>query len=106
MQLLQTHINQLTQACRAHQVEELYAFGSILTDKFTDESDVDLIVSIEANDPMDYAEHYFELKFEIERILDRGIDLLEAKAVKNPLFEKVVNQEKRVVYAKENKRVA
>jgi predicted nucleotidyltransferase len=30
-------------------------------------------------DPIDYAEHYFDLKFKLENLLDRPIDLLEEK---------------------------
>jgi len=46
---------------------------------FTDKSDIDLIVDIDSNDPLDYADHYFNLKFALEELLNRQIDLLENK---------------------------
>jgi predicted nucleotidyltransferase len=87
-------------------VDELYVFGSILSDKFNSESDIDFIVSIISNDPIEYAEHYFELKFELERIFNRKVDLLEQKAIKNKTFEAMVNNQKILVYARRNQGLA
>jgi hypothetical protein len=87
-------------------VDELYVFGSILSDKFNSESDIDFIVSIISDDPIEYAEHYFELKFELERIFNRKVDLLEQKAIKNKTFEAMVNNQKILVYARRNQGLA
>lgn len=106
MGLLKKYREELEKACIAFQVDELYAFGSILTDKFKSDSDIDFIVSILSKDPIEYAENYFELKFELERLFDRKIDLLEEKAVKNKTFQNLVNQQKMLVYAKRNQGMA
>lgn len=87
-------------------VDELYAFGSILTEKFNAQSDIDFIVSIQSEDPIEYAENYFDLKFELENIFKRKIDLLEQKAIRNNTFENLVNQKKMLVYARRNQSVA
>ena len=71
MKLINKYREELEKACSAFKVEELYAFGSILTDKFKSDSDIDFIVSILSDDPIEYAENYFELKFELERIFKR-----------------------------------
>ena len=44
--------------CETHKVKTLYAFGSVLSDKFTIDSDIDLIVDFEALDILDYADNY------------------------------------------------
>ncbi len=75
-------------------VDQLFAFGSILTDNFNYKSNFDFIVSIRSNIPIEYAENSFELKFELEKIFNRKIDWLEQKAIKNNTFEKLVNQKK------------
>ena len=106
MDLINNKRQELEKACSTFKVEELYAFGSILTDKFHSESDIDFIVSILSNDPIDYAENYFELKFELEKIFKRKIDLLELKAIKNKTFETIINQQKTLVYARRDKSVA
>lgn len=84
--------------CDNHKVRRLYAFGSILTDKFNNNSDIDLIVDFENMDVVNYADNYFDLKFSLQRIFNRSIDLLEEKAIKNPYFKEAVNQSRQLVY--------
>jgi predicted nucleotidyltransferase len=106
MDLIKRHRNELDKACSTFNVNELYAFGSVLTDQFNIESDIDFIVSIASNDPIEYAENYFELKFELERIFNRKVDLLEQKAIRNKTFEQLVNKQKMLIYARRNQSVA
>jgi len=54
--------------CRKNKVKFLYVFGSVLTDRFTEKSDIDLIVDIDVSDPLEYADNYFNLKFALEEI--------------------------------------
>ena len=79
MNLIQNNINDIMNLCKTHKVKSLYAFGSVLTDKFNSESDIDLIVDFENLDILDYGDNYYELKFSLENILKRSIDLLEEK---------------------------
>jgi len=106
MELIHQYQEQLEKACLTFKVDELYVFGSILTDHFRPNSDIDLIVSILSEDPIEYAENYFNLKFELERIFNRPIDLLEKKAIKNKMFENLINQQKKLVYARKHQSVA
>lgn len=106
MELINTYRQELIQACQAAEVASLYVFGSILTPSFNQDSDIDFIVSIQSDNPIDYAENYFELKFALERIFSRKIDLLEAKAIKNQRFERLINEKKKLVYARRNQGVA
>jgi len=106
MKLINKYRKELNKACSKFKVDELYVFGSILTDKFKSDSDIDFIVSILSNDPIEYAENYFELKFELEKIFKRKIDLLEQKAIKNKVFENLVNQKKQLIYARQNQGMA
>lgn len=43
--------------CQQNKVRTLYVFGSVLTDKFNEKSDIDLLVDIDSNDPLDYADN-------------------------------------------------
>lgn len=106
MELIKQHKEELDKACITFKVDELYAFGSILTEKFNSRSDIDFIVSILSSDPIEYAENYFDLKFELERIFKRKIDLLEQKAIRNKTFENLVNKQKMLVYARRNQGMA
>jgi predicted nucleotidyltransferase len=106
MELINKHKKELYKACLTYNVDELYAFGSVLTGNFNPKSDIDFIVSILSKDPIEYAENYFELKFELEKIFKRKIDLLEQKAIRNKTFEELVNKKKLLVYARRNQSVA
>ena len=75
-----------------------YAFGSVLTEKFNKNSDVDLIVDFEQIDVIDYSYNYFELKFSLDDKLNRKINLLAQKTLKNPYFIKNLEQTKKLIY--------
>ena len=79
-------------------MKSLYAFGSVLTDRCNDRSDVDLIVNFHDIKLLDYADNYFDLKFSLEDIFKRPVDLLEEKAIRNPYFKKSVEQTKQLIY--------
>ena len=79
-------------------VKKLYAFGSVLTDNFNNESDFDLIVDFSNIAVEDYADNYFDFKFSLQDIFERPIDLLEEKALKNLYFRQSVYQNRKLVY--------
>ena len=98
MKRLYEYTNPIIELCKLHKVKTLYAFGSILTEKFNKESDIDFIVDFENLSVEDYVDNYFDLKFSLENILKRPVDLLEEKAIKNPYFKQNVNRQKQLVY--------
>jgi predicted nucleotidyltransferase len=98
MSILKTYKKQIFELCEAHKVRHLYAFGSVLTSNFSEDSDVDLIVDFNDIDVKDYADNYFDFKFSLQNVLNRQIDLLELQAIKNPYFKQVVDQSKELVY--------
>lgn len=98
MENLSPYLSAIQELCKLHGVKTLYAFGSILTDRFGMESDVDLIVDLYENDPLEYTEKYFNLKFGLEKILGRPIDLLEERSDLNPVVKKEIDRSKMVVY--------
>ncbi|TRX35393.1 nucleotidyltransferase family protein [Flavobacterium restrictum] len=98
MNLIERHNKDIQNLCKAHKVKSLYAFGSVLTDKFNNESDVDFIVDFQPLDVLDYGDNYYNLKFSLENVLERNIDLLEEKAIKNPYFRITLNQNKKMIY--------
>lgn len=81
-----------------NKVKTLFAFGSVLTEGFNSKSDIDLIVEIDEPDPLSYSENYFNLKFQLEKLFNRNIDLLEQKALKNKYLMEEINQTKVLVY--------
>ncbi len=98
MTLLDKHIGDIRKLCFDHKVKQLYAFGSVLTAKFNSESDIDLVVDFDPIDVSLYADNYFDFKFSLQNILNRHIDLLEDKAIKNPYFRQTLNQQRQLIY--------
>jgi predicted nucleotidyltransferase len=97
---LKDHMEQIKQLCNAYHVKSLFAFGSVVSDKLKATSDIDLIVDIDSKDPIDYTDNYFALKFQLENILKRPVDLLEDKALKNPFLKKQIDNTKVLVYGR------
>lgn len=100
MKELTEHIVQIRKLCKANKVASLFAFGSITTDQFNSESDIDLIIDIDESDPLEYTDYYFAVKDELSNILKRPIDLLENKSLKNPFLREQIEQTKVLVYGK------
>ncbi len=98
MNRLTAYSDDIIKLCKNHKVKSLYAFGSVLTDKFDENSDIDLVVDFTNIDIEDYADNYFNFKFSLQDILKRPIDLLESKAIKNPYFKQALNQQSQLLY--------
>ena len=98
MGVIETYKDQIHKLCEHYRVKSLYSFGSVNTPGFAKESDIDLMVDFETSDPIVYTDRYFDLKFALERILNRSIDLLENKAIKNPFFRANIDKTKILIY--------
>jgi uncharacterized protein len=102
MKILNQHIGRITQLCELNKVRTLFAFGSVITDKFKSDSDIDMIVDFDENDPLTYTDYYFNLKFQLEDLLKKQIDLLEQKAVRNRFLQSEIDRTKVQIYGKGN----
>ncbi len=98
MNLIENNIQKIISLCRKHKVNKLFVFGSILTNRFNDESDVDLVVSFNKSEVGDYFDNYFEFKYSLEDVLGREVDLLEEQTIKNPYLKKSVDTTKALIY--------
>ena len=63
--------DQITELCKKYNVRQLFAFGSVLTDRFDEESDVDLLVGFEKKEVKDPFLHFFDFKFSLEDLFGR-----------------------------------
>jgi predicted nucleotidyltransferase len=102
MNLIDVNKEKLTELCNKHKVKELYLFGSILTDKFNDSSDIDMLIQFHKIELLDYFDNYMDLKEELEQLFNRPVDLVENQAIKNPIFRRVIEREKQLVYERKS----
>jgi predicted nucleotidyltransferase len=98
MNYLETYSPDIKKLCALHNVKSLYAFGSVLSDQMSYKSDVDFIVDFNTELIKNYADNYFDLKFSLEDIFKRPVDLIEEQAIKNPYFKQSLNNHRKLVY--------
>jgi len=98
MSPIATYQDDIRRLCGRYGIARLFAFGSVLSDRFNDDSDIDLIVEIDDSDPLTYSDKYFNLKFALEQLMGRPIDLLEERAMRNPLLKAEIDRTKVLLY--------
>ena len=101
MNLIELNIQRIVDLCRKHKVKTLAVFGSVLTDRFNDESDVDLLVDFGKVDHevFDYASNYFSFRDALESLFNRKVDLIEERGLRNKYLIANLNRTKQLIYA-------
>lgn len=98
MKLIENNIQKIIDLCKKHKVRRLFVFGSILTSRFNEDSDVDLVVDFNKAEVKDYFTNFFDFKYSLEDLLGRKIDLLEEQTIRNPYLKKNVDATKTLIY--------
>lgn len=98
MKISKKNIGQIKQVCKEYKVKKFSVFGSVLTNNFSTDSDIDFVVDFNENDPIKYTDLYFQLKDKLEQILNRPVDLIEERGIKNSFFKKEIDKSKVVIY--------
>lgn len=89
----------VTRILRENGVKRAYAFGSVCTDRFDEDSDIDLLIAFdESLDPVRYGENYFVIADALESVLKRPVDLVTERSLQNPHFIATVNKTKTAIY--------
>ena len=89
---------EIVRLCEKYRVKELSVFGSSIRDDFSEESDIDFLVS------------YFDkwdntlidmvhLKNELSALVNRRTDIIEKEALENPIRKKIILSTAEVIYA-------
>jgi len=98
--LVQNKLDGIVNACKKHHVVAIALFGSAAKDAMNEDSDIDLLVDFSDDiDVLDYADNYFSLLHQLQEILDRKVDLVSSKSLKNPILKEEVYQSKVDLYA-------
>lgn len=95
---LNPYQSKLNELCNSHYVNELYLFGSALKNSFNEKSDIDILIQFGVIDVNEYFDNYIHLKEELELLFNRPVDLVENQAVRNPIFRKVLDREKQLIF--------
>lgn len=99
MNLINNNLQKLIALCQKHKVKKLYAFGSILTPRFNDQSDVDILVDFNNEiDHNNYADNYFDLYNALKNLFGRNVDLVDETTIRNPYFKEELDETKHLIY--------
>jgi len=98
MNIVEQNINEVSQFCRKHFVENMYVFGSVLTKDFSPASDIDFLVNFGNVKPEKYFDNYVELQTSLEQLFHHSVDLVEEKTVKNPVLRRSIDRNKKLIY--------
>jgi predicted nucleotidyltransferase len=98
--IVSNNLDALNKLCVKHNVEELHLFGSALSKDFNEHSDLDFAVIFKAGlTPIEHGESFLNLLSGLKELLNREIDLISYRVVKNPIFKEELDRTKVRVYA-------
>lgn len=81
---------QIEAFCRKHHIRKLALFGSVLTDEFKDESDVDVLVEFEDGHTPNFF-RFIDMQDELSTLFEgRPIDMVTYKALNRHLRDSVL----------------
>ena len=99
MHLINDNLEQIYALCRKYGVKTLYVFGSILTPRFNEKSDVDFSATFyPEEDPLVAGENRIQFYISLEDLMGRRIDLVDEECLKNPYFIEELEETKQLIY--------
>lgn len=99
---LEARKNDIVKLCARYPIERLAVFGSAVRGDFlAGKSDIDFLVRIKPCDPQSYAETYFSLHSDLEKLLATDIDLITESSIKNPYILQSIRDAEQEIYVKQ-----
>lgn len=92
---IQNNLHKIKAIFKKYGASSAYIFGSAVKNNFNNSSDVDFLYSFpDGLDYETYANNYFEMANELENLLNKPVDLIAEKTLKNPYFIASINETK------------
>ena len=98
MKLIEMNMDKIVALCKKYKVAKLWVFGSILTPRFNDDSDVDFSVIFHYDQIQDLFVTFFDFIDELQDLLGRKVDMVDETAVRNSFFRKELDKTKYLIY--------
>jgi uncharacterized protein len=97
--LIESRREAIAQLCRRYGVARLDLFGSAASGQFdVQSSDFDFIVRFADAESPGIARRFFGLAEDLERLLERPVDLLTDQPFRNPYFARAVAETRQTIY--------
>jgi predicted nucleotidyltransferase len=92
--------------CEKYNVNKLFAFGSIVTGRFSkNSSDIDLFVELMPMAAIERGQALIELWDQLEILFGRKIDLVTDQPIRNPYFLSELEKTKQLIYDREKQEI-
>ena len=100
--IIKSKLPELINLCQQHKIVSLYLFGSVNTEQFNNDSDIDFLITFGKVELFDYFDNYMDLKENLEKVFRRKVDLIEEKTIKNPVLRRSIDRNKTLIYGRAN----
>ena len=97
--IIGNNISALKKLCEQYDIKTMYVFGSVCTENFNKNSDVDILISFKEISIEKYTDNYFKIHEQLEQLFKRKVDLITENSLSNPFFIKKVEETKQLLYA-------
>jgi predicted nucleotidyltransferase len=100
IKFVEDRLDEIIALCKMHRVESIALFGSAAKESMHENSDIDFLVQFSDEiDVLEYADNYFSLLEQLEKLMGKKIDLVSIKSLKNPMLIEEINLSKIELYA-------
>jgi len=93
---IEEYNDEIIKICRKYNVKRLAVFGGALSEDFSDSSDIDFL--LELDKAKDGIKRYMNIKFELEDLFNRPVDLIMPRAIKNSRIKYYIFSNIRDIY--------
>ncbi|MDO8684230.1 MAG: nucleotidyltransferase domain-containing protein [Armatimonadota bacterium] len=95
---IEVPLDAIKEFCRKWQIKEFSLFGSVLSDDFRTDSDIDVLVSFEDDAPWSLYD-WVDMLEELKAVFGREVDMVEKEGLRNPYRRRAILSHREVLYA-------
>jgi len=104
--LVQDNLKSIQHILHKHNVKRAFVFGSVCTENFNDNSDIDIIVAFQKRYFDNYVDNFLSLESELSKLLQREVDIVPEETIQNPFFIQAISRTKTPIYESGSTKVA
>jgi predicted nucleotidyltransferase len=90
--------NDIVLLCKKYSINELSIFGSSVRGDFTENSDIDILVSFNKDSEITLFD-IMDLEKDFSQLLKREVDIVEKESLKNPIRKNRILSTREIIYA-------
>ncbi|MBU2651182.1 MAG: nucleotidyltransferase domain-containing protein [Bacteroidetes bacterium] len=89
-------IPEICKICQTFHVRKLELFGSALQTNSKENNDIDFLIEFKEEAKQELFNNYFDIKFQLEKLLHKDVDVVMKSSLKNPYFIRGIGNTKTI----------